>query len=111
MNRLQIIKRLLIGAILLGLVCLANNNLKAQDPLKGYVNSGGKVSLPKSPKKGSSAKYSGYVLESDIPNDSIWISKTGKYYVKRISKKTGNTYHKYLDIGQKPLKETVSGGK
>lgn len=106
MRRIDYIKVILMGIFLLILVCLANNQVKAQAP--AYTISGGKVALPK--KQRSKPVFSGYLLDSDIPNDSIFIApKSGKYFVKRVSKKTGNIWHKPLDIPVGELKTKDNG--
>jgi hypothetical protein len=44
-------------------------------------------------------EFTGYFIERKTgEKDSLFMSKNGKYFTKRISQKTGNQYYKYHQI-------------
>ena len=70
----------------------------AQDNKKPTIEQKGNVFIQKSNSRGSGkVTKTNYIYEdSKGQRDTIYISPTGKAFVFKVSKKTGNVYKKYL---------------
>ena len=70
----------------------------AQDNKKSTIERQGNVFIQKSNNRGSgNVIKTNYIYEdSKGQRDTIYISPTGKAFVFKVSKKTGNVYKKYL---------------
>ena len=93
--------------LLLSLVFFSSTGVLAQDNKKPTIEQKGNVFIQKSNGRGSNnVTKTNYIYEdSKGQRDTIYISSTGKCFVFKVSKKTGNIYKKYLPEVTEQLKK------
>ena len=84
--------------LVLSLVFFSSTGVLAQDNKKPTIEQKGNVFIQKSNGRSSGqVTKTNYIYEdSKGQRDTIYISPTGKAFVFKVSKKTGNVYEKYL---------------
>ena len=84
--------------LVLSLVFFSSTGVLAQDSKKPTIEQKGNVFIQKSNGRSSGqVTKTNYIYEdSKGQRDTIYISPTGKAFVFKVSKKTGNVYEKYL---------------
>ena len=95
----QTMSRVIAWVVLvLSLLIFSSTGVLAQDNKKPTIEQKGNVFIQKSNSRGSgSVKKTDYIYEDSKGNrDTIYISSTGKAFVFKVSKKTGNVWKKYL---------------
>lgn len=93
--------------LVLSLVFFSSTGVLAQDNNKSTIEQKGNVFIQKSSSRGSNnVTKTNYIYEdSKGQRDTIYISSTGKAFVFKVSKKTGNIYKKYLPEVTEQLKK------
>ena len=94
----QSISRAIAWIVLTLFFTLVSITGNAQDNKKPTIEQKGNVFIQKSNGRGSGqVTKTNYIYEdSKGQRDTIYISSTGKAFVFKVSKKTGNIYKKYL---------------
>lgn len=87
--------------LMLGFLAISNG-MKAQKVVR---NGNTFVQQSGSSQKSSATKTEFTYTDSKGNVDTIYISSTGKAFVFKVSKKTGNTYRKYLPEVTKQLEQ------
>lgn len=84
--------------LVLSFLIFSSTGVLAQDSKKPTIEQKGNVFIQKSNSRGSGqVTKTNYIYEdSKGQRDTIYISSTGKAFVFKVSKKTGNVYKKYL---------------
>lgn len=83
--------------LILWFAFFSSTGVSAQDNKKPTIEQKGNVFIQKSNGRGSGATKTNYVYQDSKGNcDTIYISSTGKAFVYKVSKKTGNIWKKYL---------------
>lgn len=83
--------------LILWFAFFSSTGVLAQDNNKPTIEQKGNVFIQKSNGRGSQVTKTNYIYEdSKGQRDTIYISSTGKAFVFKVSKKTGNVYKKYL---------------
>lgn len=92
--------------LVLSLLISSSTGVLAQDN-KSTIERQGNVFVQKSNSRGSGqVTKTNYIYEdSKGQRDTIYISSTGKAFVFKVSKKTGNVYKKYLPEVTEQLKK------
>ena len=95
----QAVSRVIAWIVLvLSRVFFSSTGVLAQDNKKPTIEQKGNVFIQKSNGRGSGeVTKTNYIYEdSKGQRDTIYISSTGKAFVFKVSKKTGNIWKKYL---------------
>lgn len=84
--------------LMLWFMFFSSTGVLAQDNNKPTIEQKGNVFIQKSNGRGSGqVTKTNYIYQDSKGNcDTIYISSTGKAFVFKVSKKTGNIYKKYL---------------
>ena len=93
--------------VMLWFISLSINAQSTTTTTKPTIEQKGNVFIQKSNGRGSGqVTKTNYIYEdSKGQRDTIYISSTGKAFVFRVSKKTGNVYKKYLPEVTEQLKK------
>lgn len=103
----QSISRAVAWIVLTLFFTLVSITGNAQDNKKSTIERQGNVFVQKSSSRGSNNVIkTNYIYEDSKGQcDTIYISSTGKCFVFKVSKKTGNVYKKYLPEVTEQLKK------
>ncbi len=96
-----------IIVLILGFLVLATRTQAQSVQLKGKTFYAAKDSSRKS----QSVKTDYVFVDTDHKQYPVFISKNGKAYIERVSKKTGKTWRKYLPKVTEMLKEANNDGR